>query len=78
MGTLTVDNLNVNNNINNINGVGKVLQVQSAFKSDTDSTTSTSDVANIWIIKLTYKSTANNGSSKLVQFDVGLLWVINI
>ena len=47
MGTLTVDNLNVNSNIiaTISSGVGKVLQVQSAFKSDTDSTTSTSDVA---------------------------------
>ena len=45
MGTLTVDNLNVNSTATISSGVGKVLQVQSAFKSDTDSTTSTSDVA---------------------------------
>ncbi len=50
MGTLTVDNLNVNNTASISSGAGKVLQVQSAFKSDTDSTTSTSDVAIIFAV----------------------------
>ena len=36
MGTLTVDNLNVNSTATISSGVGKVLQVQSVFKADTD------------------------------------------
>ena len=71
MGTLTVDNLNVNSTATISSGVGKVLQVQSAFKSDTDSTTSTSDVAMIWIIVVTLCWTPASASNKvLVQFDV--------
>ena len=69
MGTLTVDNLNVNSTATISSGVGKVLQVQSAFKSDTDSTTSTSDVA-ISGLSLTL-TPASTSSKVLVQFDVG-------
>ena len=69
MGTLTVDNLNVNSTATISSGVGKVLQVQSVFKADTDSTTSTSDVAISGLsLTLTPASTSNN---VLVQFDVG-------
>ena len=69
MGTLTVDNLNVNSTATISSGVGKVLQVQSAFKADTDSTTSTSDVA---ISGLSLTLTPASASNKvLVQFDVG-------
>ena len=69
MGTLTVDNLNVNSTATISSGVGKVLKVQSAFKSDTDSTTSTSDVA---ISGLSLTLTPASASNKvLVQFDVG-------
>lgn len=68
MGTLTVDNLNVNSTLT-ADGLGKVLQVQSAFKSDTDSTTSTSDVA-ISGLSLTL-TPASTSSKVLVQFDVG-------
>ena len=71
MGTLTVDNLNVNSTATISSGVGKVLQVQSAFKSDTDSTTSTSDVA---ISGLSLTLTPASASNKvLVQFDVGTM-----
>ena len=71
MGTLTVDNLNVNNTASISSGAGKVLQVQSAFKSDTDSTTSTSDVAISGLsLTLTPASTSNK---VLVQFDVGTM-----
>lgn len=70
MGTLTVDNLNLKNS-GVVSSVGKVLQVQSAFKSDTDSTTSTSDVA---ISGLSLTLTPASASSKvLVQFDVGTM-----
>ena len=69
MGTLTVDNLNLAGTA--VTQVGKVLQVQSAFKSDTDSTTSTSDVAISGLsLTLTPASTSNN---VLVQFDVGTM-----
>ena len=69
MGTLTVDNLNLAGT--SVTQVGKVLQVQSAFKSDTDSTTSTSDVA---ISGLSFTLTPASTSSKvLVQFDVGTM-----
>ena len=48
---------------------GKILQVQSAFKSDTASTTSTSDVA---ITGLSLTLTPSATSSKvLVMFDIG-------
>ena len=67
MGTLTVDNLNLAGT--SVTQVGKVLQVQSAFKSDTDSTTSTSDVA-ISGLSLTL-TPASTSSKVLVQFDVG-------
>ena len=67
MGTLTVDNLNLAGTA--VTQVGKVLQVQSAFKSDTDSTTSTSDVA-ISGLSLTL-TPASTSSKVLVQFDVG-------
>ena len=71
MGTLTVDNLNVNSTATISSGVGKVLQVQSVFKADTDSTTSTSDVAISGLsLTLTPASTSNN---VLVQFDVGTM-----
>ena len=71
MGTLTVDNLNVNSTATISSGVGKVLQVQSSFKSDTDSTTSTSDVA---ISGLSLTLTPASASNKvLVQFDVGTM-----
>lgn len=50
---------------------GKILQVQSAFKSDTASTTSTSDVA---ITGLSLTLTPSATSSKvLVMFDVGTM-----
>ena len=69
MGTLTVDNLNLAGT--SVTQVGKVLQVQSAFKSDTDSTTSTSDVA---ISGLSLTLTPASASNKvLVQFDVGTM-----
>ena len=69
MGTLTVDNLNLAGTA--VTQVGKVLQVQSAFKSDTDSTTSTSDVA---ISGLSLTLTPASASNKvLVQFDVGTM-----
>ena len=69
MGTLTVDNLNLAGT--SVTQTGKVLQVQSAFKSDTDSTTSTSDVA---ISGLSLTLTPASASSKvLVQFDVGTM-----
>ena len=71
MGTLTVDNLNVNSTATISSGVGKVLQVQSSFKSDTDSTTSTSDVA-ISGLSLTL-TPASTSSKVLVQFDVGTM-----
>ena len=55
----------------NIKGGGKILQVQSAFKSDTASTTSTSDVA---ITGLSLTLTPSATSSKvLVMFDVGTM-----
>ena len=69
MGTLTVDNLNLAGT--SVTQVGKVLQVQSAFKSDTDSTTSTSDVA-ISGLSLTL-TPASTSSKVLVQFDVGTM-----
>ena len=69
MGTLTVDNLNLAGTA--VTQVGKVLQVQSAFKSDTDSTTSTSDVA-ISGLSLTL-TPASTSSKVLVQFDVGTM-----
>ena len=70
MGTLTVDNLNLKGS-GSVSSVGKVLQVQSSFKSDTDSTTSTSDVA---ISGLSLTLTPASASSKvLVQFDVGTM-----
>ena len=69
MGTLTVDNLNLAGT--SVTQVGKVLQVQSAFKSDTDSTTSTSDVA-ITGLSLTL-TPASTSSKVLVQFDVGTM-----
>ena len=69
MGTLTVDNLNLAGT--SVTQVGKVLQVQSAFKSDTDSTTSTSDVA-ISGLSLTL-TPASTSSKVVVQFDVGTM-----
>lgn len=52
-------------------GGGKVLQVQSAFKSDTASTNSTSDVA---ITGLSLTLTPSATSSKvLVMFDIGTM-----
>ena len=69
MGTLTVDNLNLAGTA--VTQVGKVLQVQSAFKSDTDSTSSTSDVA-ISGLSLTL-TPASTSSKVLVQFDVGTM-----
>ena len=68
MGTLTVDNLNLKGS-GSVSSVGKVLQVQSAFKSDTDSTSSTSDVA-ISGLSLTL-TPASTSSKVLVQFAVG-------
>jgi|TARA_B100000902_G_scaffold375414_1_gene405375 hypothetical protein len=71
MGTLTVDNLNVNNTLTAASGAGKILQVQSSFKSDTASTTSTSDVA---ITGLSLTLTPSSTSSKvLTMFDVGTM-----
>ena len=59
MGTLTVDNLNVNSTATISSGVGKVLQVQSAFKSDTD------DIRNSPIISLTNLLIENDVEVKL-------------
>ena len=60
MGTLTVDNLNVNSTLTAASGVGKVLQIQQTTKLDIVSTTTTSfhDITGL-SVNITPSSTSN-------------------